>query len=541
MAGLLFGTGLNNHTLWDYHEPYVAGIIHEMTTRGDWIVPTLDGQPYLEKPPLFYWMAVLSCKAAGSFAPWALRLPSALMAVGTVAWVGWLGCRVQSVRAGVWAGLLTAGNVLFFQMGHQAVVDITLTATVTLALGLAFLALVEAPGRRWVDGFWASLGLVFLAKGVVGPVMVLWPVAVVLLLKRDRSSAAAFLRPGWGMALGLGLALAWAVPLALRGGREFLTEVFVRNTLGRFLKHPDLVSRTGRLDEHREPFTFYLARSPGNLCPWLAVWIAAMLPVRRGRAVLEWGIPALFLAVLLLLSLSSGKRMVYLLPVLPITFLHTALWLDRVLRGAPGRMARAALWATLGLTFLLSVGLPWFALGRAGMPWFLALPMSLLVLPLGAVAVARARRRDLAGALAWCLAQWLVAVLAFTVLAVPYLDREWSPILEPYRIARRLEDLGAGVHQGRLGEGQVGFVNLILGHRLPPVESAAAVRAVLAESRPQSLLIEPIHFWRRELHGQVEGGLEILTEGSQSGKIWDRTPVLVVNRSALDLLSDGED
>jgi 4-amino-4-deoxy-L-arabinose transferase-like glycosyltransferase len=541
-AGVLFLVGLNNHALWDYYEPYVAGIIHEMATRGDWIVPTLNGQPYLEKPPLFYLMGVFSCRMAGSFAPWALRLPSALMAVATVAWVSWLGCRLQSVRAGLWAGILTATNLFFFQMGHQAVVEMTLTAMVTLALGLAFLGLVEGPSRPWVNGFWASLGLVFLAKGVVGPVLVLWSVMVVLALLRDRHKTAAFLRPCWGMAVGSGIALAWVVPLALKGGREFLTEVFVRNTLGRFLKHAALVSRTGRLEEHREPFYFYLERTPGNLCPWLAVWIAAMVPARfRGRGVAAWGIPVVFLATLLLLSVSSGKRMDYLLPVLPMTFLQAGLWMDRVLRDGPGRPALVALWATLVLTFLLSVAMPWLAVDRVGMPWTTAVPMSLLALAMGAAAMVFGVRRRMAQALAWCMAQWAVSILVFMALAVPHMDREWNPILEPYHVAKDLEDRGAGVHQGLLGEGQLGFVNLILGHQLPPVATGDAVRAVLARKEPEALLIEANHFWRRDLHGQVEGGIEIPTEISQSPKMWDRAPVLVVNQSALDLLGEAED
>ena len=540
VAGPLFLVGLNNHTLWDYHEPYVGGIIHEMATGGAWIVPTLNGQPYLEKPPLFYLMGVLSCKAAGTFAPWALRLPSALMAMATVAWVGWLGLRLQSARAGLWAGILTATSALFFQLGHDAVVDMTLTAMVTLSLGLAFLGLVEAPSRPWIDGFWVSLGLVFLAKGVVGPVVVLWPVAVVLALLRDRRKLADFLRPSWGMAVAAGLVLAWVVPLALKGGREFLTEVFVRNSLGRFLKHPDLVSRTGQLEEHREPFYFYLERTPGNLFPWLALWLAAMVPVRpRGQGVKVWGIPLVFLATLLLLSVSSGKRMVYLLPVLPMTFLQTALWLDRAFRDGPGRMARAALWTTLALACLLSAGLPWLVVGRVGMPWTLALPMSLAALAIGPAVAVCAVRGNLAAALAWSMGQWFAAIMLFMVLAVPHLDREWNPILEPYQLTKRLEDLGARVYQGGLEEGQVGLVNLTFGHRLPGVETDAAVRAVLARPEPEALLLEPVRFWRRDLRGRMEGGLEIPTGASQSARVWTRAPVVLVNRPALELL--GED
>jgi len=78
---VLFMMGLRDHTLWDYHEPYVGGIIREMTTSGNWVVPTLNGQPFLEKPPLFYLFGAMVCSVIGHFQPWALRLPSVLLAL----------------------------------------------------------------------------------------------------------------------------------------------------------------------------------------------------------------------------------------------------------------------------------------------------------------------------------------------------------------------------------------------------------------------------------------------------------------------------
>jgi 4-amino-4-deoxy-L-arabinose transferase-like glycosyltransferase len=421
---------------------------------------------------------------------------------------------------------------------------------VTLALGLAYLALVEEEGRWWAQLFWASQGLVFLAKGLVGPVMVVLPVGVVLACLGDRRKLAAFLRPGWGMAVGLALALAWVVPLALAGGREYLMEVFVRNSLGRFFMHPELVSRTGRLDEHREPFHFYLARTPGNLLPWLGLWGVAMARglakgLARGRrfGVAQWCLPVFFLVTLVLLTVSSAKRMVYLLPVLPATFLHAALWLDAALEepSRPGLGAWGALWGSVVLVMLLGTVLPWFVLGRVGLAWPVALCMSLPAFLLGLLAIAMAARRLPGPAMAWSMTQWVVTLLAFLLLAVPELDKEWSPILEPYREARKLELLGAQVHEGRLGEGQVGLVNLTFGHRLPPVATPEAVREALARPEPVAVLLESRHFWKGALQGRVQGAIEIPFEALSTGELWDRAPVLLLNPEALELLVGGRD
>ncbi|BDU70994.1 ArnT family glycosyltransferase [Mesoterricola silvestris] len=533
VAAALFLVGLDNHALWDYHEPYVGGIIQEMAAGGRWIVPTLNGQPYLEKPPLHYLLGVASTALAGTYDPWALRLPSALMAIGTVAWITWLGCRLQSARAGLWGGLLAATHVLFFRMGHQAVVDITLTAALSGTLGLALLALAEPERGLWVQLFWASLGPLFLAKGVIGPAMALW--AVAFLLAVDRGAIRRFLRPGWGQGAGLALILAWVLPLALQGGRAHLSEVFLRNTLGRFLERADLVPRTGRLDEHREPVLFYLGRTPGNLLPWVGIWCASLVP-GGWRGVRSWGIPVVLAATLALLTASSEKRMVYLLPVLPLSFLHTGLWLDRVLDRGPGVLARGAIRATLVLALVLGAGMPWFVVARVGMPWPEALAMALPALGLGAASLAMAARGRLEGALRWTLAQWVVTLLLFMVVAVPHLDREWNPILEPYLEAKKLEEQGAMVIQGRLEETQVGFANLTFGRTLPRVEDAQAVREALAQPGPVALLLEPRHFWRGELRAQAEGAVEIPTEASRSKRLRDRTPVLLLNRRAVDLL-----
>ncbi|WP_306590987.1 glycosyltransferase family 39 protein [Geothrix sp. 21YS21S-4] len=541
-ALLLSGLGLGNHELWDYHEPYVGGIVREMASSGDWIVPTLNGQPYLEKPPLFYALGALVCRATGSFDPWALRLPSALLALATVAWSSFLGWRLSSARAGGWAGFMVGTGVLFFQVGHMAVVDMALTAAVSFSLGLAFLALVEPAYRaRWVPWFWASLGLAFLAKGLVGPVLVALPVAATLLIERNPELLRAFLRPNAGMAAAVLLALGWAVPLGLRGGREFLTEVFVRNTVGRFLADPNLVPRTGRLGEHVEPFLFYVQRVPGNLLPWLGIWVAALgsaLPRRRRHHLSprSYFLPLAFGLILLLLSFSAEKRMVYILPVFPISFVHAALWLDTRVPRARRRVDRT-LMAVLGLTFLLvgilGVGFPWVVMDRAGLPWPAALTMAAASLVLSVLSLRLLWRRDFPGALDLAMAQWTGFLVVFLVFAVPQWDREnWAPLADPYAAALRLERAGTRVVGGRLSETQLGFASLRLRHPLPMADDAATLGRELASDRPVAALVEP-QWWTAELAAAAPGTVRPTAASILRPSLRSRAPVLVLNPAAL--------
>jgi 4-amino-4-deoxy-L-arabinose transferase-like glycosyltransferase len=65
--------------------------------------------------------------------------------------VGFLAWRLGSPRACAWAGVTLATSWFFFEVGHSILVDMALTATVTFALGLAFLALLEPNLRaRWL-------------------------------------------------------------------------------------------------------------------------------------------------------------------------------------------------------------------------------------------------------------------------------------------------------------------------------------------------------------------------------------------------------
>ena len=543
-ALVLFGLGLGNHELWDYHEPYVAGIVREMASSGDWIVPTLNGQPFLEKPPLFYALGALVCRATGSFEPWALRLPSALLALATVVWISFLGWRLSSARAGGWAGFMVGTGVLFFQVGHMAIVDMALTAAVSFGLGLAFLVLVEpAYRRRWVPWFWTSLGLTFLVKGLVGPVLVILPLAITLLIERNPALVRAFLAPNWGMGAAVALALGWVVPLGLRGGREYLMEVFLRNTMGRFLADPNLVPRTGRLGEHVEPFLFYVQRVPGNVLPWLAIWTGALwsaLPRHRRHHLSPrtYFLPLSFALITLLLSFSAEKRMVYILPAFPITYLHAALWLDGRVPRARRRVDRT-LMVVLGLTFffvgILGVGFPWVVMDRANLHWAAALAMSLFSLALSVISLRLLWRRDFPGALDLGMTQWAGFLVVFLVFAVPQWDREnWRPLSDPYALAQRMERQGARVVAGRLSETQMGFASLRLRHPLSTTDDLPALTEALASGQPTVALVEP-GWWAADLAANPPGSVLSTAATALRPSMRNRAPLVVVNPSAARL------
>ena len=211
---LLFLCGMANHGLKDAQEPYVGGIIREMVDSRDWVVPTLNGQPYLEKPPLYYICGSLFALLFHSFAPWVLRLPSALFSLATVLWIAWLGRRRGSSTAGWWAGLMVGTSDLFFRTGHTAVVDMSLVFTVSLGLGFVWLLNEEPENQaRWSNCVWLGMGLAFLAKGPLGPLLIGLPLVAQLVLFRDLPLLRRLFKPRWGMALCVSMAGSWILLL----------------------------------------------------------------------------------------------------------------------------------------------------------------------------------------------------------------------------------------------------------------------------------------------------------------------------------------
>ena len=98
-------------------EPRYAQVAREMLDRHDWVTPMLWGKPWLEKPPLYYWGAILAYKATGTVTGWAARLPSAVFSTIMVFFVYvW----ARRLRPGMQldAALITAASVFVIGFGR---------------------------------------------------------------------------------------------------------------------------------------------------------------------------------------------------------------------------------------------------------------------------------------------------------------------------------------------------------------------------------------------------------------------------------------
>ena len=165
-CGFLFFWGLGYFGLIGADEPRYAQVAREMLERRNWITPFLDGKPWLEKPVLYYWEAMLVYSVAG-VSDWAARVPSALNAT-LMSIAVYLFLRRFRPAFQLDGALMTASAAGVIGFARAASMDMPLAAMFTIAL-LGWYGWYESGAKRYLALFYVFLGLATLAKGPVAP------------------------------------------------------------------------------------------------------------------------------------------------------------------------------------------------------------------------------------------------------------------------------------------------------------------------------------------------------------------------------------
>lgn len=311
VAGTLLLPNLS-YPLIEPDEGRYAEIPREMIASGDWIVPTFQFKPYLDKPPLFYWLCAASYKIFGP-TDQAARLVPAASAFLTVMLTFLFGTRMLSTRSAFLGSLVMCLSLGFVICGRFLILDSLLALVVTLSLFLAYEAV--AGGRfRW--SWWiasaVACGLGFLTKGPVALLLLAPPVVVYCWLSRLKS------RPGIGawtvyLLTACAVAAPWYVAVSLREP-GFVHHFFWMHNFGRFLYSVN----------HPQPFWFYIPVLVLAWMPWglllvpMAVYLLKRSEQLRTTRFLGLGFLVLWAAwCVMFFSLSKGKLPTYILPAWP--------------------------------------------------------------------------------------------------------------------------------------------------------------------------------------------------------------------------------
>jgi 4-amino-4-deoxy-L-arabinose transferase-like glycosyltransferase len=181
---LMFSVNLGGPALWDPDEGRHAEIAREALVTRNWLTPTLDFEPYHQKPMPFYWLVTESFALLGQNET-AARLPSALAAAWTVLATALWARRYAGALEGLLAGCILATAGGFVATGRFVVLDMSFTCWVSSAALYGGAWLLEGMMARWlVWPLWAALGLAVLLKGAAALVLAGVPIVAFALLER---------------------------------------------------------------------------------------------------------------------------------------------------------------------------------------------------------------------------------------------------------------------------------------------------------------------------------------------------------------------
>ena len=179
LAALLHLTTIGWGDLYGHTEGQYAGAAREMIEANQWLSPTNDGLPRLQKPPLLYWLIIASFKFFGASAA-AARLPIALGTIASVAVTFLIGERLADYWRGFLAGLIYLCSCGAFLLGRIIMPEPVFSAFVAGAIFCGVCGYQRRRFRRfWFLGFWLCAALASLTKGLHG---LICPAAVFLLL-----------------------------------------------------------------------------------------------------------------------------------------------------------------------------------------------------------------------------------------------------------------------------------------------------------------------------------------------------------------------
>jgi 4-amino-4-deoxy-L-arabinose transferase-like glycosyltransferase len=424
-----------------------AEVAREMLRSGDWVTPRLDGVPFLDKPPLFYWLEGAAFAVLGVHV-WSARVATALLGFAGCAMVYAAGARLYGRRAGLLGALVLAASPLHFGASQYVNHDLAVATWITAAL-LAFAVGDRREGRArlpWLLAGYTAMGLAVMTKGLIGLVLPLGAVGIFVAATWRWRELARYALPA-GLAVVALLAVPWHV-VAQQRNPDLLHYLYVVQHFQRF---------AGSGFNNPAGPAFYPVVIAAGLLPWTPLLPAALARAWRafradrvaGRTdllLLAW--PAL---VVVFFSIPESKIAGYALPALPPLALLVGRELDAVLGGEASARRGLQIAAAAMALFGVALAAAPFVVTRLPRP---LPPLSVrtaaalavggaVALAASAVAFSAARAGRPARALAAMLA-FSGALFAAVLPAIPEFTRDSTrPLAGPLRPLLREGDVVA--------------------------------------------------------------------------------------------------
>jgi 4-amino-4-deoxy-L-arabinose transferase-like glycosyltransferase len=330
-------------------EPRYARIAQEMHERGTWVTPTLEGKPWMEKPPLYYWITSPLYSLFDSREAAARVGPAVCTLIAGMA-IFLLGSTIGTRLAGLLGALILLTSLGFASFGRSASTDMPFTCCITISMAILAAAVGKDIGWK-VLGAYVFLGLAVLGKGPVAIILVAGTGLCFWLLDER-----GIILRRWRIIPGLFITAAISIPwfwLAYRqNGYAFLATFFVNHNLARYITD---------VHHHSEPVYYFFPILIALFFPWSG-WLLMLIsksPIAALRQWRQWNPRLVFLVCwflfpIIFFSLSQSKLAGYILPSFPplalILGMRLSHWIEQSVE--PPRLR-----AGVALQFLLSAGM----------------------------------------------------------------------------------------------------------------------------------------------------------------------------------------
>lgn len=349
--------------LWFSDEVRHANVYENVVEAGKWLVLYLNGVPYPDKPPVYFWFLGGLDAIPGVDAPMLFFLGAAVSGL-LLLWATYGLARAtgNDSKTGLAAGLILLGCFYFLGVTHYARMDLLFAACITLCHICMVRGWSKPSAPLWLISAYALAALATLIKGPLGlalPVLsgvlfVLWQGKFRRLNGRDGVA---------GFGIMLVILLGWVTVIWFSGEHEYLRNIM----------QDQIVKRATDTWHHGQPWWHYLVTFPAAWLPWTLLLLTLpwgrllrnpLRPIMDSRKGEGLGTAYLWISLLsgtALLSVISIKIVIYLLPLFPPLAIITA----RALLRLPARNSRVFYLLVSLLLLLLAVAfgsltlLPW--------------------------------------------------------------------------------------------------------------------------------------------------------------------------------------
>ena len=310
-------------SFWDPDEAHYAEATRAMLASGDWLVPLYNGQPFFDKPILFYAVQMLAFGLLGP-TELAARLVPALSALGLFGCVWWLGAKFFDAVVAKLGVLILALLPATFALSRYAILDMTFTAFLFSGLAMIAVAALRDQQRLQYPGY-LLVALAVLTKGLLAIVLAGLAFGLVLLIAPDARRPLLRLRWGVGLCAVVVLSAPWFLSMWWRFGGTFVEGYVLRENVWLYTR-PLFGPAAQRM--------FYVRIIPIALVPWTPVLVGRLVDIARGdrcsteeRLLWAWAV-----AVTGFFTFSHFKLDHYVYPMAPALCLLAAHAWQRVCR-----------------------------------------------------------------------------------------------------------------------------------------------------------------------------------------------------------------